>query len=503
MAVVAALVIVTGAPLLLGLVHSTTDDHDAMHDAADSLVDTQQLSIAATARAAAARTFLRTGDAALLADRDAAAGQLDAVLSRLTARGRELGELDAIRGLGLRAGHAIDVALAAGDKVATWEREVAPAQLALRDAIEARVRGERAYFEQVRADEQAASRRVRELAVALVAIALLGLALAASILVRTGRMLFVRQRAEQEHALRQLLDQIPVGLVVAHNDGAPAYANAQARALLEGEGVSLDALFAGARERMFELGTDNVYPPARLPLRRALAGEHLESNDVELRRRDGETIPLHMRGAPVCDRDGKQLCAVTAFQDVRELLKMGGRDALTGLVNRAAIDQRFTRERLLAERGGRPVAVAVLDLDRFKAVNDRHGHATGDLVLREAARTVGACMRRTDIVARWGGEEFVIVMPDTDARGAGRAMEKALDAVRALGVAAPGGAPLRVTFSAGVVESRAGESLELAVSRADQLLYQAKATGRDRVLAERTRSDTGKLARASSAHARA
>ncbi|MGN6105903.1 MAG: diguanylate cyclase [Kofleriaceae bacterium] len=495
---VTAILIVTGAALLLGLARATSHHQEMMSDAAEDLRDTQQLSIAITVRAAAVRNFQRTGELAQLSERADASREIDGLLARLLADSRHARELGAIRDLARQVDAALDAALGeTDDPVRHWEQVVVPVQTTLRERVLARVRAEQLRFDRVRDGVLAASRQTRELLIALVVVCLLGLGLAASILVRTGRLLVQRQRAEQEHRLRQLLDQIPVGIVVANLDGSPAYANRQALSIMNASPPTVEAI-AAARECVFELGTDRRIPTSRMPLLRALAGEHVEANDVELRRPDGEVVPLHLRAAPVRDRDGKQLCAVSAFQDVRELLKMGGRDALTGLMNRAAIEPRFTRERLLAERGRRALSVAIIDLDRFKSINDTHGHAAGDRVLRETARAIASTLRRTDIVARWGGEELVIALPDTDARRAGRAIEKALDAVRALAFEGADGQPFSVTFSAGVVAARTGEGLETAVARADGLLYAAKAGGRDRVLVEPSACDDG-WRRASSA----
>jgi diguanylate cyclase (GGDEF)-like protein len=157
------------------------------------------------------------------------------------------------------------------------------------------------------------------------------------------------------------------------------------------------------------------------------------------------------------------------------------RDALTGLANRAAITQIYARERAVSARAHRPFSLALIDLDRFKSVNDTHGHASGDEVLRRTAAAISASLRRSDAVGRWGGEELVVLLPNTDATGAGLAIEKALAAVRAQRFLGKDGAGFSVTFSAGVVATTANEAIDDAMARADALLYAAKAAGRDRV----------------------
>jgi diguanylate cyclase (GGDEF)-like protein len=152
------------------------------------------------------------------------------------------------------------------------------------------------------------------------------------------------------------------------------------------------------------------------------------------------------------------------------------------------VQQTYRRDRMVGDRSGRPIAIAIIDIDHFKSINDKHGHATGDKVLQLTASTIARSLRLSDVVARWGGEEFVVILPDADAAGAVRAIEHALAAVRQLQLSGPDGETFGVTFSAGVVVTRTGEALDLAVHRADAALYDAKRSGRDRVLTARRRT---------------
>ena len=190
----------------------------------------------------------------------------------------------------------------------------------------------------------------------------------------------------------------------------------------------------------------------------------------------------HNYGEPLYNAAGELMYAVAGFQDVRELQRVAMKDALTGLINRAAFAQAYARERALSQRRSRPLAVALIDLDKFKSINDTYGHAAGDDVLKRASSAIVGALRRTDVVGRWGGEELVVLLPETELDGARRGIENALAAVRALQFTAEGHEPYRVTFSAGVVAAGEDETLEAAVERADKLLYTAKQSGRDRVL---------------------
>ncbi len=156
-------------------------------------------------------------------------------------------------------------------------------------------------------------------------------------------------------------------------------------------------------------------------------------------------------------------------------------DALTGLANRRRLDQRLADEFALALRHGRPLAVAMADLDNFKTVNDRFSHAVGDAALRATAKLLCAQVRHTDLVARFGGEEFVIVLVETDAEAALRVCEKLRAAVANHGWSAihPG---IALTISIGVCADTTLPTYDRMLALADRNLYSAKAAGRNRVI---------------------
>ena len=156
-------------------------------------------------------------------------------------------------------------------------------------------------------------------------------------------------------------------------------------------------------------------------------------------------------------------------------------DPLTGIANRAAIEAEATRALQQARDSGKPAALLMLDLDHFKAINDRHGHAAGDQVLRTVARAWQAQLREHDQVGRIGGEEFVAVCPDTtlgQAIAVANRLREATSALRFEGI----DPALKVTVSIGVAQSlRGGDSHDGLLARADTALYRAKQRGRDRV----------------------
>jgi diguanylate cyclase (GGDEF)-like protein len=156
-------------------------------------------------------------------------------------------------------------------------------------------------------------------------------------------------------------------------------------------------------------------------------------------------------------------------------------DALTNIANRRRLDQRLADEFALALRHDRPLAVAMADLDNFKAVNDRFSHAVGDAALRATAKVLTSLVRHTDLVARFGGEEFVIVLVETDAAAAMQVCEKLRTAIANFGWNSihPG---LTLTLSIGVCADTSVPSYDRMLALADRNLYSAKAAGRNRVV---------------------
>jgi diguanylate cyclase len=164
-------------------------------------------------------------------------------------------------------------------------------------------------------------------------------------------------------------------------------------------------------------------------------------------------------------------------KDAKQLTDIAHRDPLTGVLNRRGILSAVKA----AEASGRSSAVALLDLDHFKSVNDRHGHQTGDEVLRLAAKAIGSALRVGDAMGRYGGEEFLVLLDGlADAEAAVRASERVRSAV-AEQAWAQIAAGLEQTVSIGVVVWQPGELLDAAIARADAAMYEAKRSGRNAI----------------------
>ena len=215
--------------------------------------------------------------------------------------------------------------------------------------------------------------------------------------------------------------------------------------------------------------------------------------EVFLQHKDGHRVPVSVRASPIRDAAGRVEGAVEIFSDnsrvaaaadlVEELRGLALLDPLTEVGNRRFVEQQLKARLDELDRYGWPVGVLFADVDLFKKVNDRHGHATGDRVLRMVARTLENGVRSFDVVGRWGGEEFVLLIVNVDVGHLRAVAEKLRRLVEGSGFS-EGQESIRVTVSVGGVMAVPGETAEAVVARADRLMYASKAAGRNRVTVE-------------------
>ncbi|MGL6077603.1 sensor domain-containing diguanylate cyclase [Methyloversatilis discipulorum] len=208
--------------------------------------------------------------------------------------------------------------------------------------------------------------------------------------------------------------------------------------------------------------------------------------EVTARHKDGREFPIDVTVGS--SGEGAQSFHVGIIRDISErkrleleLQRQASTDGLTGVLNRRAFTAESERLISVALRHGRPLSLMVIDADHFKKVNDVFGHPTGDTVLKALALTLGQALRTSDVLGRLGGEEFGIVLPETDATGAREVGERLLQAVRERRIEHDGHT-LNITVSIGATVLGAGDDgFESAFLRADRALYEAKHGGRDRI----------------------
>ncbi len=174
--------------------------------------------------------------------------------------------------------------------------------------------------------------------------------------------------------------------------------------------------------------------------------------------------------------------SMSELQMLLRLYRQATRDPLTGLFNRGALMERTRVELDHTKRNGHKLCVLLFDLDKFKRINDAHGHLTGDEVLKTFAQVLEQALRKSDLVGRYGGEEFLALLPRTDTVDAERLAEQIRTACADAEVTNPDGDKVRFTTSVGVARLKPGETVEALLRRVDESLYQAKEAGRDCVI---------------------
>lgn len=240
----------------------------------------------------------------------------------------------------------------------------------------------------------------------------------------------------------------------------------------------LDALRRAVLARHPDVAPDMAQPDALLALLRLAPGLTLEEWSPlaeALGLKDWLAVPLCGDETPFLEQLGRTL---------EELAFQTEHDPLTGLPNRRAFDRTMDREMERARRAGVSLSVAILDLDNFKRLNDTHGHPCGDEALVETARILLTGIRRYDLAARIGGEEFALVFPETGMTRAGQILERILESLRGARLGC-GADAVRLTASVGLActKGRGDRSPADILEAADKALYQAKGEGKDRVVA--------------------
>ncbi|HSP02670.1 MAG TPA: PAS domain S-box protein [Acidimicrobiales bacterium] len=292
------------------------------------------------------------------------------------------------------------------------------------------------------------------------------------------------RRSEQQ--FRLAMEHAPTGMALVGLDGSFLEVNDQLGNVVGRTAAELRALRFQDITHPDDLDADLAY------VQQLLEGE-IDRYSMAKRyiHADGRMIWVLLSGSLVRDADGAPHHFVAQIQDITQqivqeerlraaneaLERLVNEDLLTGLATRRAVLRGLDSELTRDDRHGRGVAVMLADVDRFKRVNDRHGHAEGDRVLRDIASAVSGAVREVDLVGRFGGEEVLVVLPEV-AEPAALSIAERVRAHICSSVSSPDGP---VTVSIGVAVRRPAESAEQLIARADQALYRAKRAGRNNV----------------------
>jgi diguanylate cyclase (GGDEF)-like protein/PAS domain S-box-containing protein len=285
-----------------------------------------------------------------------------------------------------------------------------------------------------------------------------------------------RSLRASERLNRSILSGLQEGVVVVDTNSRIVLANAAAAHLFGADELVGRSLTGVPVDLLDDRG--RLLADEKLPLARALRGEETRGEVVRFVRSDGSLLWVEVHANPLVDDDGRIYGAVASYDDATVRVERDRRtrheadhDPLTGLANRRALERTLEAALARAASRGRSVGVLMLDLDGFKAVNDRHGHAAGDEVLREVARRLRRSVRERDLVARLGGDEFVVVLTDLGA------VPDSVDRVEAaLAERFPGtGGPLRAAAGVAVFPADGATVADL-LAVADREMYAAKAS---------------------------
>ncbi|MDH4562907.1 sensor domain-containing diguanylate cyclase [Pseudomonas sp. BN411] len=303
-------------------------------------------------------------------------------------------------------------------------------------------------------------------------IALVGLALMTMRRILEDSQRHAREAEASAHRFERLMGVANAGMLVV-DDGRILDANPM-----------LEQLFALRREQLLGQPLARLVTEAEAPrLAELLLQADGRPHDIDACRGDGNGFPAELAIASL-DNSHQRLVEIRDVSHRKaleqQLLHLATTDPLTGALNRRAFEERAEQELQRARRQHSPLCLALLDLDHFKQINDRHGHQVGDEVLRQFSQLCQRQARRTDLFARYGGEEFIFLLPDTNADAAHHLLERLRLALQGLEIVTADG-NLRVSVSIGLASVSANDDLHRLQGVADAALYRAKQLGRNRI----------------------
>jgi diguanylate cyclase (GGDEF)-like protein/PAS domain S-box-containing protein len=226
------------------------------------------------------------------------------------------------------------------------------------------------------------------------------------------------------------------------------------------------------------------------PVSRTLADGRPHRGDVYLHHKNGHRVPVEVRVRPIWGGNGEVTGAIEVFNDnsrqravrerAKELATFAYLDPTSQVGNRRYLEHELKRQLDQRSEDGTAFGIILMDLDEFKKINDTYGHAAGDAALVIVARTLSNCLRASDVIGRWGGDEFLAILPGITREVLAKMSEK-LRALVAQSTVGFDSTEIRVTVSLGAAMASPGDSVESLLKRADQHLYSSKQAGRNQV----------------------
>ncbi len=290
----------------------------------------------------------------------------------------------------------------------------------------------------------------------------------------------------------QLLESVGDGIYFVDRDRKISYWNSGAESLAgfsAGEAVGKHC-YDNFLDHVDEQG--NSLCNGRCPLSKAMADGEPRQSEIYLRHKRGHRVPISVRVLPVRNNGGAIVGAVEVFgsstskrlseRRVAELENLAFRDCLTNLANRRYLELKINQALQEHRQFNRRYGLLFLDLDKFKQINDAYGHDTGDSLLKTIGETLVESLRSIDVVGRWGGEEFLVLMPDVTAVDLSDLAERCRTQAARTSIC-HGASRVSVTASIGVTLLNHADCAQTAVRRADHLMYESKRAGGDRATA--------------------
>jgi len=295
---------------------------------------------------------------------------------------------------------------------------------------------------------------------------------------------------EKTTPFKHVVDSLPDGVYITDRERRITYWNHAAEEL---SGYSAQEVLGKRCSENFLMHIDDsgcLLCQGDCPLSRTLEDGLPHRADVYLHHKSGHRVPVEVRVRPIWGGNGEVVGAVEVFSDnsrqravrerAKDLAKFAFLDPASQVGNRSYLEQQLSQHLDQFVTYGTPFGIMLADLDEFKNVNDTYGHAAGDVVLVTIAKTMSNCLRASDVVGRWGGDEFLAVLPGITRQFLANVSEKLRKLVCQSAVPVSG-AEIRVTISVGAAMVASGDSPESLMKRADQQLYASKQSGRNRV----------------------